>query len=274
MDRGSSCVTLAEHSELLWGLLASFHWLLFEWSCCSSLVEINSGNMDVVCCSCCFSALSWFSSIGCKRFLETQHVVAYIVCRGDESWRMIEKDFLSLEASIGETLFFNSVKAHCQGFPSLPTAPPQWRQGLRVPTKVTKLNKVIWEPFWLHIQPRGLWETPFGPLWLSLENWKFRQEEAPQTTNKLFCSFEGNGPKLGIFTQAELSLKLLGSLSWRRVAGLTLELFIRTSISEPPTGSAHLPKKQSSWEGSDRESCVEAVKWFTFCIDLTMIKRT
>lgn len=70
VEGGSSCVMLAGHSGLVWGLLTSIYWLLFGRSCCSKLMEINDGSMAVGCCFySCFPALSWFSSIGCKSFL-------------------------------------------------------------------------------------------------------------------------------------------------------------------------------------------------------------
>lgn len=49
---------------------------------CSELMEINGGIMAIgYCFYSCFSALFWFSSIGCKSLLETQHVLVYIICR-------------------------------------------------------------------------------------------------------------------------------------------------------------------------------------------------
>ena len=92
MNQGSSCVTLAGRSGLVWGLLTSIYWLLFGRSCCSKLMEIDGRSMAIgYCFYSGFSALSWFSSIGCKSFLETQHVLAYIVCRGS-AWKTESSD--------------------------------------------------------------------------------------------------------------------------------------------------------------------------------------
>lgn len=137
-------------------------------------------------------------------------------------------------------------------------------------------ENIIWEPFWVHIQPRGLRETSLVPLWLSLENWKFRQEEAPQTTNKLFCSFEGNGPKLGIFTQAELSLKSLGSVSEEGWQVSLWSYLLGPAFLNLPLVALICLKTRLLGKGATGESCVEAIKWFTFCIniDLTIIKGT
>lgn len=60
--------------------------------------------------------------------------------------------------------------------------------------------------------------------------------------------------------------------------GLALELFIGTCMSEPPDGSVALIFLQNRLPGKGAvgESCVGAIKWFTFCIniDLTIIKGT
>lgn len=69
----------------------------------SKLMEINGGSVVVGCCfDSSFSALSGFSSIGCKSFLETQHTLAYISLQ--RGWRLknVREKFLSLEASIGD----------------------------------------------------------------------------------------------------------------------------------------------------------------------------
>lgn len=161
----------------------------------------------------------------------------------------VREIFLSLEASIRERLFFNSAKARCQDIPSLLAASAHWMQGLQAQTQITKFKRITWDP--QQHTTWGIMGNPFVPLRLSLENWKFRQEEAPQITNKLFYPFEGNGPKPGIFTRAEFSLEVVSQFVWERAEGLALVLYIRTSISEPPTGSSHLPKTQTSWEGSN-----------------------
>lgn len=128
----------------------------------------------------------------------------------------------------------------------------------------------------MHVQPWGSQETPFVYLWLSLENWKFRQEEAPQNTNKLFCSFEGNGPKLCIFIGAELSLKSLGSVSEEGWQVLLWSYLLGPAFLNLPLIVLICLKNRLCGKAATGESCVEAIKWFTFCIniDLTVIKGT
>lgn len=58
----------------------------------------------------------------------------------------VREIFLSLEASIREGLFFNSLKAHCQDISSLPAASAQRMQGLQAQTQVTKFKRIIWDP--------------------------------------------------------------------------------------------------------------------------------
>lgn len=118
------------------------------------------------------------------------------------------------------------------------------------------------------MQPGGSWEISFVPLRLSLKNGKFRQEEEPQTTNKLFYPFEGNWPKPGIFTEAELSLKSLASLSEEGQKVLLWCYILGPAFLNLPLVVLICPKNRLLGKGAAVEFCVEAIKWSTFCINI------